>query len=171
MLVAGRSRHEQRMTGAYEASGVKAWRDTGRAMSRENAELLRTATDAINSADVEAFVACFHPDVKWEARDEGFPGFGGTYRGDEGMRRWLKQVVEPWESLHLDVEEMSEPRRRDGSRCGFRPAPAHGERCPAWANTRCGRRSSRTPASMTARYSGAHLARRRVSGWLGAWGA
>ena len=78
MLVAGRSRHEQRMTGAYEASGVKAWRDTGRAMSRENAELLRTATDAINSADVEAFVACFHPDVKWEARDEGFPGFGGT---------------------------------------------------------------------------------------------
>jgi hypothetical protein len=39
------------------------------------------------------------------------------------------------------------------------------------ANTRCRRRSSRTPASMTARYSRAHLARRRVSGWPGASGA
>jgi ketosteroid isomerase-like protein len=34
-------------------------------ISQENVDRVVTAVDAINNADVEAFVACFHPDVEW----------------------------------------------------------------------------------------------------------
>lgn len=78
-------------------------------MSQENVDLVVTATDAINRADVEASVACFHPEVEWAVSGERFPGFGGTDRGHDGVRRWLEQALEPWESLHIDVEEIAEP--------------------------------------------------------------
>ena len=78
-------------------------------MSRENVELVLAATDAVNRADVDAFAECFHPNVEWEMIGERFPGFEETYRGHEGVRRWLEQVLEVWESFHLDVEEISEP--------------------------------------------------------------
>jgi ketosteroid isomerase-like protein len=78
-------------------------------MPQGNVETVLTAVDAVNRADVEAFVACFHPDVEWEVSGERFPGFHGTYRGRDGVRRWLQQALEPWESVHLDVEEIIEP--------------------------------------------------------------
>lgn len=31
------------------------------------------------------------------------------YRGREELRGWLERVIEPWESLHFDVEELTEP--------------------------------------------------------------
>jgi ketosteroid isomerase-like protein len=79
-------------------------------MSQKNVDLVLSAVDAVNRADVEAFAACFHPDVEWEVSGEPFPGFEGMYRGHEGVRRWLKQALEPWDSVRLDVEEIIEPR-------------------------------------------------------------
>lgn len=78
-------------------------------MSRGNVQLVLAATDAVNRADVDAFVECFDSNVEWEMVGERFPGMEEIYRGHEGVRRWLKQVLEPWERLHLDVEEISEP--------------------------------------------------------------
>jgi ketosteroid isomerase-like protein len=77
-------------------------------MSQENVEVVLNAVDAVNRADVDAFVACFHPDVEWEVGGERFPGFQGTYRGREGVRRWLEQALEVWDSVRLDVEEITE---------------------------------------------------------------
>ena len=78
-------------------------------MSQENVEIVLTAVDAVNRADVDAFVACFHPDVQWEVSGGNHPGFEGTYRGHEGVRRWLEQALEPWKSVHLDIEEITKP--------------------------------------------------------------
>jgi ketosteroid isomerase-like protein len=91
------------------AGGEEKREVAGVGVSQENVEVVRTAVDAVNRADVEAFVGCFHPDVEWEVSGEGFPGFDGTYRGHEGVRRWLEQALELWESVHLDVEEITEP--------------------------------------------------------------
>jgi ketosteroid isomerase-like protein len=77
-------------------------------MSQENVEAVMNAVDAVNRADVDAFVASFHPDVEWEVSGERFPGFQGTYRGREGVRRWLEQALEVWDSVRLDVEEITE---------------------------------------------------------------
>jgi ketosteroid isomerase-like protein len=77
-------------------------------MSNENVELVLQAVDAVNRVDADAFVACFHPDVEWEASDDRFPGFGGVYRGRAGVRRWLEEALDPWESVQIDVEEVTE---------------------------------------------------------------
>jgi ketosteroid isomerase-like protein len=77
-------------------------------MSKENEELVLKVVDAVNRVDVDAFVACFHPDVEWEASDDRFPGFGGVYRGQAGVRQWLEEALEPWESVHIHVEEITE---------------------------------------------------------------
>ena len=78
------------------------------AMPKENEELVRRAVDAVNGADVDAFAACHHPDVVFEVSGEPFPGFGGIYRGRDGVRRWLEEALEPWESAHIDLEEIVE---------------------------------------------------------------
>jgi ketosteroid isomerase-like protein len=53
---------------ALEAAGLEE-----QAMSQENVELVREATDAGNRRDIDAFVAFLSPDVVWEENPE-LPG-------------------------------------------------------------------------------------------------
>ena len=65
--------------------------------------------DAVNRGDGDAFLACLHPDVEWEVSDEDFTGLSGIYRGRAEARKWFEEaVVELWERLHTDVEEITE---------------------------------------------------------------
>jgi ketosteroid isomerase-like protein len=74
-------------------------------VSREDEEIVRRVIDATNRGDADAFVANLSPDVEWE--DDLFGTEGGrTYRGTEEMRDWLRQVWEPWESLHMEADEI-----------------------------------------------------------------
>jgi ketosteroid isomerase-like protein len=76
-------------------------------MSEENVEVVRKAIEAFNRRDVEGVVADVSPDVEWE--DSMFwSGTVRTYRGKEGLREWMNQVLEPWESLHVELEEITE---------------------------------------------------------------
>jgi ketosteroid isomerase-like protein len=76
-------------------------------VSQENVELVQTVVDAVNRADADAFVACFHPDVEWEATGDRFPGFLGIYRGHAGVRRWFEEALEPWETCGLSKRSSS----------------------------------------------------------------
>ena len=65
------------------------------------------AVEAFNRRDADAFVALASPDVEWE--DAIFwSGVARTYRGRDGLREWFKQVVEPWERIRVEVEEITE---------------------------------------------------------------
>jgi len=76
-------------------------------MSQENVEAVLKAVDAVNGRDPDAFVTCLHPDVVWDD-SAGFPGVRGVHHGLAEARRWLEDVVlEPWENLHLEVEEIT----------------------------------------------------------------
>src|SRR5215207_2202399 len=76
-------------------------------MSEENVEVVRESAEAFNRQDAEAFVATASPDVEWE--DSIFwSGLPRTYRGKVGLREWLNQVQEAWESIHVEVEEITE---------------------------------------------------------------
>ncbi len=76
-------------------------------MSQENVEIVRRVVDAANRRDADAFVATLSPDVEWE--DAFFWTEGPrTFRGRAGVREWLNQVQEPWESLHLEAEEVTD---------------------------------------------------------------
>ncbi len=76
-------------------------------MSEENVELVYEAADAFNRQDVDAFVATASSDVEWD--DAIFwSGVSRTYRGRAELRDWFNQVLEPWESIHVEVEEISD---------------------------------------------------------------
>ena len=35
-------------------------------------------------------------------------GVARTYRGRDGLREWFDEVMEAWESIHVEVEETAE---------------------------------------------------------------
>jgi ketosteroid isomerase-like protein len=82
-------------------------RDTGRAMSQENSEIVLQQVVAANRRDADAFVALVSPDVEWE--DSVFWSEPARiYRGRAKVREWLNRDLEPWESLHVEADEIAE---------------------------------------------------------------
>ena len=76
-------------------------------MSQENVEIVRQAVEAFNREDADEFVALAGLNVEWE--DAIFwSGVTRTYRGRQELREWFNQVLERWESLHVEVEEITE---------------------------------------------------------------
>jgi ketosteroid isomerase-like protein len=78
-------------------------------MSQENVEVALEGVDAVNRRDPDGFVACLHPDVVWEESGDVLPGLRGVHRGRAEARRWFEEaILETWENLHLEVEEITE---------------------------------------------------------------
>jgi ketosteroid isomerase-like protein len=77
-------------------------------MSQENVEVVLQGIEALNRRDVDAFVALVSPDVEWE--DSVFwSEHARIYTGEAELREWFNQVIlEPWESVHFEVEEITE---------------------------------------------------------------
>jgi ketosteroid isomerase-like protein len=77
-------------------------------MSQENVEVVLQAIEALNRRDVDAFLALVSPDVEWE--DSVFwSEHARIYTGEAELREWFNQVVlEPWETVHFEVEEITE---------------------------------------------------------------
>ena len=77
-------------------------------MPRTKVELVHEVIDAWNRRDGDRFVACLHPEVVWDDT-AGFPGVRGVHHGRGEAREWYEQVlVEPWETLLVEVAELSE---------------------------------------------------------------
>ena len=76
-------------------------------MSEENVEIGLRQVKAINRGDVDAFVDLVSPDIEWED-----PTFWSeparVYRGRGEVREWLNRLLEPWESFHLEIDEITE---------------------------------------------------------------
>jgi ketosteroid isomerase-like protein len=78
-------------------------------MSEENIDVILKAVEAVNRRDADAFVARVSPDVEWETNPQ-MVGLGGTYHGRAGTREFFEQLfgLETWESIHVEVEEITE---------------------------------------------------------------
>jgi hypothetical protein len=77
-------------------------------MSQEIMEAVLQGIEAFNRRDVDAFVASVSPDVEWEDAVY-WSGACPDLQGEAELREWFDQVVvEPWESLHFEVEEITE---------------------------------------------------------------
>jgi ketosteroid isomerase-like protein len=76
-------------------------------MSEEHADLLRRLIDAWNQHDVDALLALLSPDVVWEENAE-FPGLREVYRGRAEVREWAEEILEPWESSHAQLAEITQ---------------------------------------------------------------
>jgi ketosteroid isomerase-like protein len=74
-----------------------------RTMSETDVELAREFTAAFNAHDVEALVACCHPDVEFHST---FAAVGGAvYQGHDGMRAWFRDLADAWgDELRSELE-------------------------------------------------------------------
>jgi ketosteroid isomerase-like protein len=78
-------------------------------MSR-NAEIVRQALEANRSGDIEGsierLVALSDPDVEFKSVTSTLEPH--TYRGAEGLRRYMGDMANSWAEWHLDTEEVFE---------------------------------------------------------------
>ena len=87
------------------------WRDTARAMSQENVEVVKQAYRAINEGDFEAAVKLAASDI--EIKASGLMLDQGTYRGHDGIRAYNESLRKVWgDSLRSHPEEFIEHEDR-----------------------------------------------------------
>src|SRR6266545_533876 len=79
-------------------------------MSEENVEVARRlyslAPDAegiVRGDYDEIFLDYFHPDVE-VVPPAAYPDTESSYRGEEGMRRWFRQMEEIWDDWRIEAE-------------------------------------------------------------------
>jgi ketosteroid isomerase-like protein len=80
-------------------------RDTARAMSHENVELVHRVADAFNRRDLDAYLALIDDDVEYVPRGVAMEG---SYQGHDGIRRWWESVFGVWPDLTVEVVEVSD---------------------------------------------------------------
>ena len=73
-------------------------------MSQENVEIAKRGLDAFNRRDLDAYDDLITLDFEW------FPPFPGTlegesYRGREGVERYLEEINGAWEAFHAVAHE------------------------------------------------------------------
>ena len=81
-------------------------RDTGRAMSQANTEVVRQAFAAWNRGDIEGYIAHLCSDV--EAIPMGAALEGKVWRGHDEIRAWAQTHPEVWETLLIWAEEFEQ---------------------------------------------------------------
>ncbi len=76
----------------------------------ENIDVILKTLEALNHRDVDAFVAGLSPDVEWETNPQ-MVGLGEIYHGRAGVREFFEQLfgLDTWESIRVEVEEITEP--------------------------------------------------------------
>jgi hypothetical protein len=85
-------------------------RDTARAMSQENVEIVGRIYERLNRGDVEGVVELCGDDFLIDMSERVFNP--DTYRGHDGIRRFYEGVQDAWESYRWDVEETHIAGRR-----------------------------------------------------------
>lgn len=76
-------------------------------MAATLSEQLRAGYEAWNRDDIEAWLELLHPDARLDAPGV-FPGFEREYKGHEGLRRFWRQLRDPWEEFAIEVEDVDE---------------------------------------------------------------
>src|SRR5438046_1283656 len=80
-----------------------AGRDTLGAMSKENVALVRTWVDAWVRGDAESAVEMFHDDCEVLLPRNVLEG--GSYRGQEGVRRAFADLADTWQTVEWRMDE------------------------------------------------------------------
>jgi ketosteroid isomerase-like protein len=87
-------------------------RDTARAMSAENVEIVQRGIDAFNADDTAGFVDVWDPECEFFSVT-GSQMNATPYRRHEGIRRYREEVAETWTELRLHAERVLEGKDDD----------------------------------------------------------
>ena len=74
-------------------------------MSRENVDVIREGWEAWQRGDLPGLFRQLDPDVVWDTTHfHDWPE--SDYRGIEGVERFLREWLEVWDGLEIEVEEV-----------------------------------------------------------------
>src|SRR5262245_17439184 len=76
--------------------------DTARAMSQENVEIVRRTYPAFNRGDIPEFLESVDLDVEWIPIMAALEG--RVYRGHDGVRQWIEDLMTDWGSFEVHAE-------------------------------------------------------------------
>jgi ketosteroid isomerase-like protein len=88
-----------------EAAGVAERRDTGRAMSQENVEVVRRMLQAFADGGLDAMAEFWDPDIDWRAA-EGAIDDVGEMHGPVVVRRYIQDWIDTFDDFGVVVEEL-----------------------------------------------------------------
>ena len=77
-------------------------------MSEENLEAVRDWVAAINAGDSARLVDLADPDVDYLPYLAALAGEAGAYRGHEGLRQYVRDLVEAWSSYGVEIHELED---------------------------------------------------------------
>ena len=80
----------------------------GDARLRPDEEVLRQMYDAVAAGDMRAFSERLHPEVVWEHNIGGGSLEEGTYRGRESVTHLFERIIEPWEYMRVEPEQIEQ---------------------------------------------------------------
>jgi uncharacterized protein len=73
-------------------------------MSEENVEIARRVMDAWNRGDYDAWIEAFDRDCEFRPPRSQLEG--QTYRGHDGLRRYLHDLTEEWEQVRFALNDV-----------------------------------------------------------------
>jgi ketosteroid isomerase-like protein len=73
-------------------------------MSRENVEIVRRATDALNRRDLDGLVENWAPDAVVDWSNSRGPE-AGVYRGHDEVRAFAKRFLAAWDEVRLEIDD------------------------------------------------------------------
>ena len=74
-------------------------------MSRENVEAVQEWVAALNRRDLLRLLELAAPEIEYRSYLASLSGGDGAYRGHDGLRRYLCELAEAWESFEVEVDE------------------------------------------------------------------
>lgn len=76
-------------------------RDTARAMSQENVDLLRESIERLNRKDIPGHLRGMDPEIRYEHR---LAELQGDFTGVEAVRNWIEDVSQHFDHWRIDCE-------------------------------------------------------------------
>ena len=75
------------------------------ALSRQNVDTVRGILEAFNRGDMHGFLDMCDPDIEWDLSQRLIDP--ESYRGHEGIKKFLEQLLDAWEEAPLmEAEEL-----------------------------------------------------------------
>jgi ketosteroid isomerase-like protein len=75
----------------------------------ESFKSLEAAFEAWNRRDVDTVMEYLTEDVVWRT-GRNLPDVAAVYEGHEGVRRFFREFMEPWEEISVEIDEVIEDR-------------------------------------------------------------
>ena len=89
------------------ASSGRNERDTARAMSQENLDVVRKSYAAWREGNVDSLLGVCDPEVEL-LTSGSFPDLAPVYHGHRGLREFWEAMRAPWDWIHLEVKRIVE---------------------------------------------------------------